>query len=322
MDAHRVRRRRWIIPVAALVVAAAVAAAAVLVLKDEGEDSDESFSLAVAQPAYATSGPKVLVDEAHHNFHTIGGRYQPFATLLRNDGYEVSANFVIFSRESLQGQNVLVVAGALHNNLRAPQPGRPAFSDAEADAVRDWVREGGSLLLVTDHPPFGAANEILVSRFGIESSKSYLRDKANAEVTQGGNDGWLVFSRANGLLRAHAITEGRAPAERLNSVETFSGQSLKGPAESTSILATADSARDHPPKLADPVKSAAGRSAALALPFGKGRVVVLGEAAMLSIQKTDKGVQFGMHRPGNDNRQFALNIMHWLSGLLDPVTPQ
>jgi hypothetical protein len=25
---------------------------------------------------------------------------------------------------------------------------------------------------------------------------------------------------------------------------------------------------------------------------------------------------FGMNRPGIDNRQLALNIMHWLSGLL------
>jgi hypothetical protein len=29
---------------------------------------------------------------------------------------------------------------------------------------------------------------------------------------------------------------------------------------------------------------------------------------------------FGMNRSGIDNRQFALNVMHWLSGLLDPGT--
>jgi hypothetical protein len=41
-------------------------------------------------------------------------------------------------------------------------------------------------------------------------------------------------------------------------------------------------------------------------------VVILGEAAMLTAQVAD-GVAFGMNIPGNDNRQFALNIMHWLS---------
>ena len=51
--------------------------------------------------------------------------------------------------------------------------------------------------------------------------------------------------------------------------------------------------------------------------FGKGRVVVLGEAAELSAQVVGLREQIGMNVPGIDNRQMALNIMHWLSGLLD-----
>jgi len=50
---------------------------------------------------------------------------------------------------------------------------------------------------------------------------------------------------------------------------------------------------------------------------GKGHVVVLGESAMLSAQLAGpNGNPFGMNCPGIDNRQLALNIMHWLSGLL------
>lgn len=59
--------------------------------------------------------------------------------------------------------------------------------------------------------------------------------------------------------------------------------------------------------------SAAGRSQGLALRFGKGRVVVLGEASMLSAQLDAQGRPFGMNRAGIDNRQLALNILHWLS---------
>jgi len=57
--------------------------------------------------------------------------------------------------------------------------------------------------------------------------------------------------------------------------------------------------------------------------FGKGRVVVLGEAALLTAQivtSPDGNPQtqrkFGMNAPGNDDRQFALNVLHWLSGVL------
>ena len=36
------------------------------------------------------------------------------------------------------------------------------------------------------------------------------------------------------------------------------------------------------------------------------------QAAMLTAQVA-RGAKFGMNSPGNDNRQLALNIMHWLS---------
>ena len=65
---------------------------------------------------------------------------------------------------------------------------------------------------------------------------------------------------------------------------------------------------------------AAGRAQGVSFELGKGRVVVLGEAAVLTAQvlRTQDGKEqrYGMNRPGNDDRQFALNIMHWLTRLL------
>ncbi|HEV2852007.1 MAG TPA: hypothetical protein VHC97_04310 [Thermoanaerobaculia bacterium] len=53
--------------------------------------SDPGFDAAVANPAYRLdSGPRVLFDEAHFNFHTAGGRYKAFADLLMRDGYRIS----------------------------------------------------------------------------------------------------------------------------------------------------------------------------------------------------------------------------------------
>jgi len=100
-------------------------------------------------------------------------------------------------------------------------------------------------------------------------------------------------------------------------VESFTGQSLKGPADSVSILKLADTAKDSADRNTDASVSAAGRAQALALKFGKGRVVVQGEAAMLSAQISGpEKFKMGMNVPGNDNKQYALNVMHWLSGLL------
>ena len=66
-------------------------------------------------------------------------------------------------------------------------------------------------------------------------------------------------------------------------------------------------------------QSAAGWAQGVALGYGAGRVVVMGEAAELSAQLA--GLEpMGMNVPGIDNRQMALNIMHWLSGQLEPRT--
>ncbi|PYS33772.1 MAG: hypothetical protein DMF75_08470, partial [Acidobacteria bacterium] len=54
--------------------------------------ADPNFDAKVAKPAYTKSGPKVLFDEAHNNFHTATGRYRPFADLITNDGYQVTPN--------------------------------------------------------------------------------------------------------------------------------------------------------------------------------------------------------------------------------------
>ena len=95
---------------------------------------------------------------------------------------------------------------------------------------------------------------------------------------------------------------------------TFTGQSPKDQ-ESTDLLKLSAQAYDvddpnNPAKAK--MTSAAGCTQALAMTFGKGRVVVFGEAAMLTAQN----VNFGMNYPGTDDHQLTLNVMHWLTGLL------
>ena len=68
----------------------------------------------------------------------------------------------------------------------------------------------------------------------------------------------------------------------------------------------------------DQAISAAGRAQGLAFAFGKGRVIVMGEAGMLSAQLAGPNrIKMGMNYPGLDNRQLALNIVRWLTRLLN-----
>lgn len=283
-----------------------------------GQAADPNFDTKVAKPAYVKNGPKVLFDEAHNNFHTASGRYKPFADLITHDGYQVIPNSQKFSATVLSGNAILVISNAIGAaQMNDPSAGNPAFTDAESDAVRDWVRQGGSLLLIADHAPMGSANQVLGQRFGVDMSKMFTIDAKNSDP-EGNNPGFIVYTRESGRLVDHPITRGRDASEQVNKVIAFTGQSLKGPDDSVPFMKLADTAVDAMPGQNLNPASAAGRAQGIAMKFGKGRVVFLGEAGMLSAQVVGpQQTKFGMNRPGIDNRQLALNIMHWLSGKLD-----
>lgn len=284
---------------------------------------DPSFDAKVARPAYARArGPKVLFDEAHFNVHTSAGTYKPFADLLANDGYRLTANKEKFSRKSLAGHDILIIANALGGPDDTPRATLAAFTDEECDAVREWVRAGGSLLLVADHNPAASAAEGLARRFGVGMSKGLTYDESRY-FKQEGAKSFVEFTRGDGLPADHPIIKGRSAAERVTRVVSFAGQSLEGPPGSVALLGLSDTAMD----LSFPDRktrvSAARRSQALAMTFGQGRVVVAGEAGMLTAQvindksgATPRERRLGMNTPGVDNRQLALNVIHWLSRLL------
>jgi hypothetical protein len=279
------------------------------------QQPDPEFNVSVENPAYKKDGPRVAFDEAHHNFHTTEGRYKPFVDLLLNDGYRVIRSRQPFTKSSLSSFKILVIANALGAEEDDDEGAdKSAFTDEEIQAVHDWVKNGGALLLIADHAPFGGAAAALANRFGVEMSKGYTFDPQNSVA---GSPSHLIFSRENKLLATHPITEGRGENERINLLRSFTGQSLKGPEDSVAILKLSDGARDTPDGNPQSAVSAAGRAQAVALKFGKGRVVVQGEAAMLSAQVSGAEKRpMGMNVPGNDDKQYALNVMHWLSGVL------
>jgi hypothetical protein len=296
---------------------------------------DPNFVVKVAKPSHTGNHPRVIFDEAHFNVHTTKGSYQSFVELITSDGYQVTPNEKPFDAKTLAGADILVIANA----RGAARPSElPAFTEPESDDVRDWIRAGGNLLLVVDHYPTGHAAESLARRLGVNLSKGTTTDPDHAAPGAGG-PGALLFARTNQLLADHAITSGRDETERVNRVITFTGQSLKGPEGSVEFLKLADTAVDRLPSTGTPGQaplrpktkgrapgaggdmqtvSAAGRAQGVALTFGKGRVVVLGEASQLSAQLAGPQRRpMGMNFPGTDNRQMALNIMHWLSHLIE-----
>ena len=288
---------------------------------------DPGFRPTVERPTYAEGqGPVVVIDGAHHNFHRIDGQYAPFAALLTADGYRVGGGDKAFDQGGLDGVDVLVIANA--GAVREPEG--PIFTDSEIEALEAWVRAGGRLLLIADHAPFGAAAEPLAARFGVRMGKGY----AFVPTPQGVSTN---LEYAGDAFGDHPIMSGREADERVEGVTAYTGQSLAGPEGATILLPMAVGAREaaDPPVLqritdriaageeagavVTELSAAALPAQALAFSHGDGRVVVLGEAGMLTAQRVrfpdGREMSFGMNAaPGN--ARFGLNILHWLTGLL------
>ena len=286
------------------------------------QEPDSTFDAHVARPAFATRHPRVSIDQAHFNFHTMDGRYAPFAALMKSDGCDVVPGRDRFDARALTGLDVLVIANALGAEaMDDTAAAHPAFTAEEIAAVRAWVEAGGALLLIADHSPMGAAAKTLAAAFGVDMRCSYAVDPVQG---QKGSEAIVTYVAGKGLFTGHPIVRGRDSTETLHRVTTYAGQSLTGPPHSTQLLRFSDQAQDLMVGLGGYQNvgkgqrvSAKGRAQGLAFEYGRGRVVVLGEAALMSAQVFGpKRIRLGMNAPGTDDRQFALNVMRWLGRAL------
>ncbi len=281
------------------------------------QEPDLNYNPPIPRPAYAPdTGPRVAIDEAHHNFHTVDGRYEPFARLLRLDGYRVEGFASALSAKSLEAADVLVIANALNErnieDWSLPTPS--AFTRDEIAAVRAWVDKGGSLFLIADHMPFpGAAGE-LASAFGVTFSNGYARPG------HGDSNIFDMFDGATGLKES-AATRGRNDDEKVTEVATFTGSAFRMPEKAIPILVFGANSISLETKKAPGVTPDApeipieGWCQGALLNFGGGRVAVFGEAAMFSAQLAGpQQMPIGMNTPdARQNHQLLLNVMHWLT---------
>jgi hypothetical protein len=257
------------------------------------------------------TNPVIFIDEAHHNFHTIRGRYNAFAQVLRSDGYTVQPGTKKFTRDYLKQADILVIANALDSNRRDYNPPYgDAFTAEEVASLKEWVSQGGSLLFIADHAPFPIVSSKLALAFGFEFNNGSVNN--------------ATFHLDNNTLAQHAITKGNSHSEEVVKVESFGGSAFKVPYNAESLLTLGNGASSLMSDI--PMKATTGSyrvsmdgwSQGAVLKVGKGRVAIFAEAMMFTSQVyTPTGRKMGLVSYGAEqNEQFLLNVMHWLSGLI------
>lgn len=263
--------------------------------------------------------PTLCFDEGHHNLSVENGFYKPVLELLESDGYQVIHHQGAFTSESLIHCHIVYSSAVLplptiEESKKIKNPS--AFTDQEINNLYSWVIQGGSLIVMTDHKPMGTAAGPLLKKFGIYGSDTNVKNP-KYPIYPFKDDG--IFKLDRSLMNTHSpIIEGRTSSEKLNQIFFFYGQALKGPSEADLFLQTGPDAKFGEEDSTNTHEPASFPAAALALKIQQGRLVVFGDGTVFTSKIDLKNNEpTGINRPGSDNVQMALNVFHWLSGLLD-----
>jgi hypothetical protein len=259
---------------------------------------DREFRTAVPRPAFAVdTGPRLGLDEAHHNYHTLDNRFGTFGELARRDGYRVAPSRAAFSAATLRHLDLLVIANAQWSAKpwsEYPTPTPSAFTAAEIAAVRVWVEAGGRLLLIADHMPLAGAAARLAAAFGASFTDGFAYKAAPAGAsesdTKAARSAPTLFRSDDGSLAVHPIARGRDATEHIAQVRSFTGQAfrLEGANTAPLLVLPLDFVSLEPRHAwqfdaSTRQRPVGGWLQGATRRVGRGRVAFFGEAAMFSV---------------------------------------
>jgi hypothetical protein len=285
------------------------------ILPIQEQATDYAFRPRIVSPAYSLGkGPVIYFDEGHNEFHTLKDRLFSTGRLLEDDGYIVkSLKEKNITKELLSQCKILIIPNALNdkNVDNWSNPTYSAFSKTEIELIKDWVFNGGSLFLITDHMPMPGAVNDLAKEFGFELKNGHAKAKPNKKN---------FFYRANNSLSDNEISNGKNKNEAVDSILAFDGSGFLIPEDATSILTFDSSYYQWEPNTAWDLNSVQpysikGYSQGAFKEFGKGKVVIYGEAMMFTAQLGGglSWMKLGMNsKAGYNNYKLFLNSIHWL----------
>lgn len=282
--------------------------------------NDSSFNANVVHPKFKKGyGPKILIDAGHHNFVVELGLNKPLFDVASSDGYQIKIDSMQFTKEYLSNYNIVVIWPAMPFKFGSKNQvtDEITFTIDELDALHDWVSNGGSLLMFSEHAPIDKSVTPLFNKFGIQLSTGIVVDSLNSDTPiemPSWKYSFLKFTSKNGLLNTeHPITKGEKKNERISNILTIGGSGLTGDVY-TNILKLSSSAMIK--KWNGTIPSGTPNSQCLAGNVGKGKLVALGDCngfTAMSLKSGGYKLSAGMQVSGYDWKQFVLNTLHWLS---------
>ncbi len=279
---------------------------------------DMEFQYNVKIPAYKKgTGPILLIDKAHSPYLQRGS-YDPFAKLVRDDGFQTNYLETKITENTLARTQILIVVNSYQKSFAEFPLLQPpsAYESSEIAAIKNWVTKGGRLLIIADHAPFAGGTSALAEAFGFIYFNGYVFKKSSLPFRHGN----INYQLKGGLNQEHPIVSGEYVSEKIEQFFTFTGSAFIPPAEAMKLLTVPEGyvaimtqslrrEAETAPKI-----NVSGLSAGSTMKFGDGRLAIFAEAAAFSAQTVNKIKTIGMNNPkGAKNPLFVLATMRWLA---------
>lgn len=285
-----------------------------------GQRADTDFAFANATPAYPAGKGPVIVFSSENSEFVQHDLHLALDRLAQGDGFRTRVAEGRLTPDLLEGAGLLVLINPYVPEFRdRPAMDPPsAYSDEEINAVVDWVKGGGALLILADHAPFGGGSSSLAAAFGFTFLNGHVADAAQAE-----NDYVHVeidFTPDNGLNTTHAITDGGTGRPAIGLFHAFGGQAFIPADDAVTLLRIPQgwtaifSYRIRQELRSAPRIDAGGMAQGAVLEYGKGRVAVFGETGGFNAQVRTDAQKVGFNTPeGKQNPEFILSVLRWLA---------
>ena len=273
--------------------------------------NDPSFTTEIESPSFeADKGPLIVIDGGHNNFFITTGLIQPLLELLDSDGYRIDFSGGQIDPIALDKADIFLVITPMSSSYTDFKDDFiEAYLSEELVVLERWVREGGSLLVFSEHFPFDIAVSGLLKTFGISTSIGQTIDHDFSNESAGE----IVFGGKR-LDKRHPIVAGKRPVTK---VASYGGSALRGDGY-TNIMKLSDHSMNISRNWMGVEGGPLGRgnSQGLAGFYGDGRIAAFGDsngfAAMIFEDDISKDF-VGMNDETYDWRNLVLNTFDWLS---------
>lgn len=278
----------------------------------------EGIKIENVSPAFAKGEGPALYLHRSVSPYVQRGSFDPFLQLAQSDGYQTFYLDEPVTKEILSKVNLFVIANAYtsdyinYSTLDAPS----VYSDDEIALIKNWVKEGGRLLVLADHSPFAGGTIKLASEFGF----TYMTGNALSKNSLSSLVKVHIDSKiSDGSLSTHPITNGSTGRAPVSHFYAFGGQAIILPDGAKNLITIPDHFETmlgfSPSRefYTAPRIDSGGLSQGATLEYGKGKLIIMGETGGFTAQTSPDGVTFGFEEPSADeNKEFILAALRWL----------